>query len=400
MANYLTDVQPWNYQSEAFVITMALYGLIFVIGIIGNGIVVAFITALRRRGQKSSVQLFLLHLAISDLMVCLLCVPLTIYINFHYPREYRSTDHGLCKLSRFMQNLGPVLSISLLTAISIDRYMTFVKQEFSRSQRSWYFKPSWLTLFAWVYGTSQNLPVFHTADVAPIKFNNSTTVYYCSTTQGSTLQGKIVLFASFLFGFLIPLVAMVISYVCVVRVVWTRDRRFSSSRTPRDIAIANAKILERSRKRVLRVLLSVVFCFFACWLPFAVYHGILERYLKEPPNPMDAIRLTTYGFGLANSMCNPFVYYFSVGGKTFKAAKRRFVELMGGRTIRQWLSVQGSTYTSRTTGDYEVPSKIIELGFDQSSDDYLKNNLSDNCCVEFAFNESCKPSHEFIDTRL
>ena len=94
--------EPNNYRRH-HVRFLSFVGLIFVIGIIGNGIVVAFITALRRRGQKSSVQLFLLHLAISDLMVCLLCVPLTIYINFHYPREYRSTDHGLCKLSRFMQ---------------------------------------------------------------------------------------------------------------------------------------------------------------------------------------------------------------------------------------------------------------------------------------------------------
>ena len=77
-----------------------------VIGFIGNGIVVAVITTLRRRGQKSSVQLFLLHLAISDLMVCLLCIPLTIFTNFHYPTEYHARDTGLCKLSRFMQVLS------------------------------------------------------------------------------------------------------------------------------------------------------------------------------------------------------------------------------------------------------------------------------------------------------
>lgn len=80
-------------------------GFIFVSGLVGNGIVVAVITALRRRREKSSVRLFLLHLAISDLMVCLLCIPLTIYINFHYPTEYHKRDHGMCKLSRFIQVL-------------------------------------------------------------------------------------------------------------------------------------------------------------------------------------------------------------------------------------------------------------------------------------------------------
>ena len=84
-------------------IFLSLTGPIFLIGLVGNGIVVAVITTLRRRGQKSSVQLFLLHLAISDLLVCLLCIPLTIFTNFHYPAEYYKADLGLCKLSRFMQ---------------------------------------------------------------------------------------------------------------------------------------------------------------------------------------------------------------------------------------------------------------------------------------------------------
>ena len=135
-------------------------------------------------------------------------------------------------------------------------------------------------------------------------------MYYCTTTQGSTqsLFGQIYLLASVLLGFVIPLITMTVSYYCVIRVVWTRHRRHSSTvDSESDARITNANLLERSRKRVLRVLLTVVICFVTCWLPFALYHGILERYLKEPPNPMDVVRLITYGVGLANSMCNPFI---------------------------------------------------------------------------------------------
>ena len=125
---------------------------------------------------------------------------------------------------------------------------------------------------------------------------------------------------------------MTISYYRVIKVVWTRNRRLSSSAAPESNAtITNAKLLERYRKRVLRVLLIVVLCFVICWLPFALYHGILERYLKEYPNPMDGARLITYGLGLANSMCNPFIYYFNVGGTSLKTMKASFVEIMGGR---------------------------------------------------------------------
>ena len=78
-------------------------GLILIIGLLGNGIVVAVISNLRQQGQKTSVQLFLLNLAVSDLMVCLLCIPLTIFTNFYYPKDVSSRDHGFCKLARFMQ---------------------------------------------------------------------------------------------------------------------------------------------------------------------------------------------------------------------------------------------------------------------------------------------------------
>ena len=82
-----------------------------IFGLVGNVIVVAVITTLRKRGQKASMQLFFLHLAISDLMVCLLCIPLTIFTNFNYPNEFYERDVGLCKISRFMQ----VLDLPLCT---------------------------------------------------------------------------------------------------------------------------------------------------------------------------------------------------------------------------------------------------------------------------------------------
>ena len=103
-----------RYCNEVYTLYVlrSFIGLIMIIGLVGNVIVVAVITTLRKRGQKASVQLFFLHLAISDLMVCLLCIPLTIFTNFNYPTEFYERDVGLCKISRFMQVLELLLCIS------------------------------------------------------------------------------------------------------------------------------------------------------------------------------------------------------------------------------------------------------------------------------------------------
>ena len=103
-----------RYCNEVYTLYVfrSFIGLIMIIGLVGNVIVVAVITTLRKRGQKASVQLFFLHLAISDLMVCLLCIPLTIFTNFNYPTEFHERDVGLCKISRFMQVLELLLCVS------------------------------------------------------------------------------------------------------------------------------------------------------------------------------------------------------------------------------------------------------------------------------------------------
>ena len=277
--------------------------------------------------------------------------------------------------------------MSLLTAISIDRYMTFVKQEFTCSQRSWYLKPAWLIFFAWVYGTSQNLPVFHSAVVIPINFNNNT-VYYCTTTQASTLPRRIYLFASLLLGFVIPFAIMMVSYYRVIRVVWTRNTRLAACVTSdSNPSIRNSQLLERSRKRVLRVLLIVVICFVTCWLPFAVYHGILERHLKEYPNHMDAARLITYGVGLANSMCNPFIYYFNVGGKSFNSMKKKFIGIMGLRKTR--ISPQAAARGENLPSP--ANQNMMELAF------RVPNN---NACTTNNFTMQSHKCVKCINTRL
>lgn len=89
-----------------------LTGAVALVGLFGNAIVVLIITSTRRRGQRSPVQLFLLHLAISDLLVCTVNIPLTLWVNFYYPEEDKSGASGVCKIARFVQVSGVACLIS------------------------------------------------------------------------------------------------------------------------------------------------------------------------------------------------------------------------------------------------------------------------------------------------
>ena len=186
--------------------------------------------------------------------------------------------------------------------------------------------PSWMILLAWLYSIIQFLPTFYFAEVRAITLQENKTVYYCATVPNITWPGIAYLIFLALASFPLPLLTMSILYYKVARVVWRRHRNLSISSAISGNTTA-LKLLVRSRQRVTRVLLTVVLAFLICWAPFVIYCCFLERSLRGFPNPMDGVRLGLYGLGLAYSMCNPFIYFFNIGGKRAQAMRDLYLEI-------------------------------------------------------------------------
>ena len=200
----------------------------------------------------------------------------------------------------------------------------------SISNRPRFLTPSWLVPLAWVYSILQFVPTFYFTDVKPITLEGNRTVYYCTNVPNNTSSGTAYLVFLSVASFALPLLTMSILYYKVARVVWRREKNLSISSTI-STRVTNLKVLVRSRKRVTRVLLIVVLVFLICWAPFVIYCGFIERTLRGFPNPMDGARLGMYGLGLANSMCNPFIYFFNIAGKRTDTVRQLYLEIFSGR---------------------------------------------------------------------
>lgn len=343
-------------------------------------------------------------------MVCLLCILLTIFSNFNYPTEYSSVDNGICKVARFVQvnihslshgpfyignmqksvflfilgicfyfiqYLAPTISIDLLTTISIDRYLSLARPMASIAYRPTVLTPSWMIPLAWLYSVIQFLPTFYFADVGAITLHENKTVYYCATVPNNTWSGLPYLMFLAVASFVLPLFMMSILYYKVSRVVQRRQRNLSISSTVSGNTIA-LKVFVRLRKRVTRVLLTVVLVFLICWAPFVIYCGFLERDLRGFPNPMDGVKLGLYGLGLANSMCNPFIYFFNIGGKKTEAIRDLYLETSGDRKTRH----SSTRTTSCQGGDRKISNisqslKMLEMQ-DMTNLTSLKNSKDEN----------------------
>uniref|UniRef100_A0A915B9Q6 G-protein coupled receptors family 1 profile domain-containing protein n=1 Tax=Parascaris univalens TaxID=6257 RepID=A0A915B9Q6_PARUN len=98
-----------------------LYTLIFLMGIIGNSALI-YVT-LQNRTLQTVQNMFILNLAASDIVICVLSVPVTPITNI-----YKNWFFGalLCHLIPYVQGVSVFISTFSLGAIALDRYVLVI----------------------------------------------------------------------------------------------------------------------------------------------------------------------------------------------------------------------------------------------------------------------------------
>nr|XP_018673071.1 orexin receptor type 2 isoform X1 [Ciona intestinalis] len=114
------DFDIWEYylkptNAEWFV--MSLYVLVFLISIIGNCLTIAFI--LRRKHLRTTINYFMLNLALADIMVTIICLPPTLMVDF---MESWLVGQFLCKFTPYLQMAVTSVSSLSLGAIAVNRW--------------------------------------------------------------------------------------------------------------------------------------------------------------------------------------------------------------------------------------------------------------------------------------
>lgn len=114
----LPDELTFNTQSLVQVI---VYSVLFVAAAIGN--VPVFISLVGKRHRKSRLKLMILHLAIADLIVTFVMIPLE--VAWRLTVQW-TAGNAMCKTMQVLRAFGPYLSSMVLICISVDRYYAVV----------------------------------------------------------------------------------------------------------------------------------------------------------------------------------------------------------------------------------------------------------------------------------
>ncbi|KAG8175740.1 hypothetical protein JTE90_004600 [Oedothorax gibbosus] len=286
---------------------VVLYCLMFVIAATGN--IPVFVTLIRNRHRKSRVNLMIMHLAIADLIVTFVMVPLEIAWRFTVQWV---AGNVACKIMLYLRAFGPYLSSMVLVCISLDRYFAILHPlKVNDAQR----RGKIMLGFAWTISILCSIPqsvIFHVEShpeypqfLQCVSFNFFPTPYHKMAYNIFCLLG--------VYG--VPLAIIIF---CYSMIIWTISRRSRDSeddlsqepRYRRRLCLRRSDIaqIERSRARTLRMTIIIVLTFFCCWTPYVV---MVLWYLFDPvsADKVDSrIQSSLFMFAVSNSCVNPLVY--------------------------------------------------------------------------------------------
>uniref|UniRef100_UPI00398E5EBC prokineticin receptor 1-like n=1 Tax=Pristiophorus japonicus TaxID=55135 RepID=UPI00398E5EBC len=302
------------YQARV-VIGVALVCIMLVCGV-GNFL---FIVSLARyKNLRNITNLLIVNLAISDLIVAVVCCPFE--MDYYVVRELSwSFGHVLCSCVNYLRTVSLYVSTNALLAIAVDRYLVIVHPLKPRMK------------FQTVYCVLAGVWVVSLLISVPSAYFTTETTFDASPGGGGKIfcgqiwpADKEVFYKSyflflFVLEFIAPVTTMSLCYVQICRELWFK--------TMPGVQTSQIKRRLRARRKTVLVLLGILTAYILCWAPYYSYAIVRDFFphvlLKERHS------ITMYYIvecvAVSNSMVNT-LFFVTVKNTTIKVARRTLLQ--------------------------------------------------------------------------
>ncbi|XP_034612765.1 chemokine-like receptor 1 [Trachemys scripta elegans] len=270
-----------------------LFGLGFLLGVTGNGLVI-FITSFRM--TKTVVSIWYLNLAVADFIFTSFLSIEVAYaaLNFHWP-----FGQTLCKIHSAVSFLNLFASVFLLTIISIDRCVSVAWPVWAHNHRS----PRlafWVAVAVWLAALALSAPYIIFRDIRSFPLEGDNTICYNNyipmgnfTSEEVAMLWKhrhqAMVLTSFVAGFLVPLAVILTCYGVMVAKLMRNHLVHSG--------------------RPYKIMVAVVTAFFLCWFPYHL-SNLLAMSAKGVNPAIQVLLDVALPLAYLNSCLNPALYAF------------------------------------------------------------------------------------------
>ncbi|CAG2237908.1 QRFP-like peptide receptor [Mytilus edulis] len=349
------DTGTWSPMTISLAV---LYSIAFILGITGNIFVIAVVAQYKH--MRTLTNVFLVNLTVGDLLVALICIPIT--LGEYVYKEY-IFGTVMCKLAPFLQGSAVAVSALSLLFIGINRYFAIhrpLKAKIIFSKRKIYL----MLVSVWVLSFSAFVPL--------LVVNHVQVTDFLSFKKRSCSEGWIRLqykqfYNVFIFVllFCIPLFVMVLAYTRIGMTLWGDEGKVFIE-TSRGHSYQAERIL-RQRRRTVKMLIAVVSIFCICWLPYYIVNIWIDTNLSDMSSTGF---VTTYIYpvlqvlGLSNSVVNPVCYCFMSTG-----FRKAFLKLC----CKRQLTKRGSNalLTIRFRSSEDSPIDSLETAISRDHHDHV-----------------------------
>ncbi|KAG8516683.1 Kappa-type opioid receptor, partial [Galemys pyrenaicus] len=306
--------EPAHISPAIPVIITAVYSVVFVVGLVGNSLVMFVI--IRYTKMKTATNIYIFNLALADALVTT-TMPFqsTVYLMNSWP-----FGDVLCKIVISIDYYNMFTSIFTLTMMSVDRYIAVCHPVKALDFRT-PLKAKIINICIWLLSSSVGISAIV---LGGTKVREDMDVIECSLQFPDDDYSWWDLFMKicvFIFAFVIPVLIIIVCYTLMIL-------RLKSVRL-----LSGSREKDRNLRRITRLVLVVVAVFIICWTPIHIF--ILVEALGSTSHSTAA--LSSYYFcialGYTNSSLNPILYAFL--DENFKRCFRDFCFPIKMRMERQ-----------------------------------------------------------------
>ncbi|CAH2049602.1 unnamed protein product, partial [Iphiclides podalirius] len=305
---------------------IVVYWVLMTLGGLANLAVLLSLARTRRR--KSRVDLLMTHLAVADVSVTCGVIPLE--IGWKYTNEWLA-GNVLCKILLVMRAFGLYLSSNVLVCISLDRFFAVLYPLKLRAAGK---RSKCMLYCAWAMALACSLPqsaVFRVLEHPQLAGFEQCVSFGAFSSAAQEVAYNVACLCAMYF---VPLLVITACYVCIfcrirrcsvgldgycshgaVGSGWgVAGRRVERCCTRKEgtrcdhLRRSDHRILERARRRTLRMTVVIVTVFALCWLPYAVMAMWYMVDWRSASRVSPQIQDMLFAMAVSNSCMNPLVY--------------------------------------------------------------------------------------------
>ncbi|XP_049626780.1 vasopressin V1b receptor [Suncus etruscus] len=314
---------PWLGRDEELAkVEIGVLTTVLVLALGGN--VTVLLTVGQRRGKRSRMHLFVLHLALTDLGVALFQVLPQLLWDITY--RFQGPDL-LCRTVKYLQGLSMFASTYMLLAMTLDRYLAVCHPLRSLQQPSQFTFP--LIAAPWLLAAILSLPqvfIFSLREVI-----QGSGVLDCWADFRFSWGPRAYITWATMVIFVLPVAILTACYSLICHEIWKnlkvktrasraegrgwrtweQSPRSATTAAPRGLPsrVSSISTISRAKIRTVKMTFVIVLAYIACWAPFFSVQmwSVWDENAPDEDSTNQAFTISML-LGNLSSCCNPWIY--------------------------------------------------------------------------------------------